>query len=116
MADKDTIYTTPTLDTPGSDTPNASAQDSGSTDSNSQYSLRNHKLAPYSTTTMKNQKKKKKKIDYKDTTNTNPAPDAPGADTPNDSSHTMAPQTPISHIHREIAINIEKPPPTPKYI
>ena len=45
-------------DVPGAYTPNASAQYAGSTDSNSPYSSRNCKLAPYSATTTKNQKKK----------------------------------------------------------
>ena len=63
--DKVTIDITISPDTPGADNCNASAQDAGSTDSNSPYSLRNRKFAPYSTNTMKNQKKKENKIDNK---------------------------------------------------
>ena len=167
--------TPPDLDTSGADTPNSPAQYDGSTNSYLPYSLRNRKFSPYSTNTMKNQKKKENKIDEKVTVDTVPAADATSADTPNASSQddfstvsnskyslrnykfpptspprqktekkedviddkdnydtppltpthptlippmpppkVMAPQTPISHIHWEIAINIAKLPPTPK--
>ena len=52
--DKDRIYTNPDPDKTDADTPDATAKDSGSSDYNSQYSLRNHKLDPYSTNTKKN--------------------------------------------------------------
>ena len=65
MADKDTIDTTPSPDEPNYNTADAATQDAGSTESNSSFSLINHKLAPYSITTTKNQKKKEKKIDDK---------------------------------------------------
>ena len=81
--DKVTIDTTPVTKSTGKDTPNASAQYSGSTDSYLPYSLRNHKFVPYSTNTMKNQKKKENKIDDKKTINPSPATNAPGDDTPN---------------------------------
>ena len=86
IGDNNTIDITPAPDATGDDTPNASALDSGSTDSNNPYSLRNCKFAPYSTTTMKNQKNKENKIDDKDTFGPPPAPDAPWDDTPNYSS------------------------------
>ena len=73
MADKDTINTSPdhdVPDAPDADTPNDSAQDAGFADFNSPYSLRNHKFAPYSTNTMKNQENKENKIDDKVTINT----------------------------------------------
>ena len=63
MADKDTINATPAPNAPNSDNPDAVAQYYGSADSNSPYSLRNLKFPPYSTNTMKNQKKKENKID-----------------------------------------------------
>ena len=72
MADKGPIDTTPDLDVPIADTLDAAAQYAGSTDSNSPYSLRNHKVAPYFTTTMKNQKKKENKIYDKETFGTPP--------------------------------------------
>ena len=62
MDNKNTIDTNPSPYAPYADTPNASARDSGSTDSNSPYSLINRKFPPYSTDTMKNQKKKENKI------------------------------------------------------
>ena len=65
MGDKDTVNTIPVLDLPDADTPNAGTQDSGSADSNSPYLLINHKFTPYSTNTMKNQKKRGNKIDDK---------------------------------------------------
>ena len=66
ISDKDTIDTTPSYDVPNNDNNNATTQDYGSNDSNSPYSLRNRIFAPYSTTTIKNQKKNKNKIDDKD--------------------------------------------------
>ena len=86
MADKDTIDTTPHPDTPNDDTPDASAQDTGSTDSNSSYSLRNRKISPYCTNTMKKQKKKEHKIDDKVTIYTHPDTDTPDSDTNNNHS------------------------------
>ena len=70
MADKDTLNTPPATNAPDDNTPNADVQNAGSTDSSSPHSLINHKLTPYSTNTMKNQKKKEKKIDDKFTTDT----------------------------------------------
>ena len=84
--DKVTIDTTPVSDVPDVDTPNASIQDAGSTDSCLPYSLRTRKFTPYSTNTMKNQKKKEHKIGYKFTIDTTTAPEAPGSDTPNAST------------------------------
>ena len=69
MANKDKINTNPDPDAPDTDIPENASQDSGSTDSNSPYSLINCKFAPYSATTMKNQKNKENKIDSKDTFN-----------------------------------------------
>ena len=86
MADKGTIDTTPDLDVTIADTLDAAAQYAGSTDSNSPYPSRNCKFPPYSTTTMKNQKKKENKIYDKVTINTTPFPDVPGSDTPNASA------------------------------
>ena len=74
MAYKDTINTTPDPGAPNADNPDTSAQDSGSGDSSSPYSLRNFKYAPYSTNTMKNQKKKEKKIYDKVIFDTFPCP------------------------------------------
>ena len=65
MADKYKIYPTPGPNVPESDTPNSSAQDYGPLTPNSLYPLRNRKFAPYSTNTMKNQKKRENKIDDK---------------------------------------------------
>ena len=81
--DKLKIYTPPSPNAPNTDTTNDSTQDYGSTNSYLPYSLRNRKIPPCSTNTTNNQKNKEKKIDNKVTIDTNPAPNAPGDDTPN---------------------------------
>ena len=90
--------TAPVPGSPSADTLNASSQYYGSTDSNAPYSLRNHKIPPYSTTTMKNQKKKENKVDDKDTFETLLPPTHPVLIPPMISPNTLAPLTPIPHI------------------
>ena len=86
MVYKDTIDITPAHESCEADTLDADSQDAGSTDYNSPYSLRNLKLPPYFTNTMKNQKNKENKIDDKYTFDTPPTPDSPGPDNPNASA------------------------------
>ena len=83
LDDKVTIETLPAPDAPITDTHNDYAKDSVSTNSYIPYSLINCKFAPYSTNTMKNQKKKENKIDDKVSNDTIPAPDTHGTYTPN---------------------------------
>ena len=111
MADKDTIYTNPAPDAPITDTLHPATQYSGSTDSYSPYSLRNHKFAPHSTNTMKNQKKRENKIDDKVTNWHHPFPWCNRRWYPTMlMTKILTPMTPISHIHREIA---NSPPTLP---
>ena len=76
----------PSPNTPEAYTPNASAQYSGSTNSYLQHSLGNQKFAPYSATTMEKQKKKENKLMIKTHLTPPPAPNIPGAYTPNSSA------------------------------
>ena len=87
------LYSTPSPvpNAPNDDTSNTSSQDAGSTNSYLPYSFRNRKFPPYSTTTMKNQKKKENRIDDKVTIDTTPASDAPGTETLNASDQDAGP-------------------------
>ena len=112
MADKDTIGKNPSPGAPDADNLNAAAQYDGFTDSDSPYLLINRIFPPYSTNTMKNQKKREK-IDDKVTIYAPPPPPLPLTYLilipPIITLNIMVPTTPISYIHWEIA----KFPPTP---
>ena len=114
MADNNKISATSDPDAPDADNPNSLSQDSGSTDSNSPYSLINRKFAPYSTNTIKNQRKEENKIDDKVTIGTTPFPKATGTDTPNvfaqydGSTDSYLPYSLINHKFASHSTNIMK--------
>ena len=107
--DKVTINTPYDPGTTGDDTPNNPYQDSGSTDSYLLYSLKKFKFAPYSTTTMKNQKNKERKFMIKLESTPPLLPTHPVLIPPTIPPKMLPPMTPIPHSQWEI----KDSPPTP---
>ena len=113
MYDKETFDTKPVPDVPDSDTPESAAQHAGSTDSNYPYSLRNCTPPPTPPTQPKTIKISWRKLMIKLQSNP-PLPPThltliPLMLPPK----IMAPPTPFSHIHREIA-NLPPTQPIPR--